>query len=161
MEVDQFVERWSNASGTEKANYQLFLTELTEMLGLGRPDPASQDTEENAYVFERKVIFQNPDGTSSNGFIDLYKRGCFVCEAKQTGKQLDSAGWDSAMLKAHGQAQQYARALPAAEGRPPFLIVVDVGRNIELYAEFTRTGATYVPFPDPRSHRILLDDLNR
>ncbi len=161
MDVDQFVERWSNASGTEKANYQLFLTELTEMLGLGRPDPASQDTEENAYVFERKVVFQNPDGTSSNGFIDLYKRGCFVCEAKQTGKQLDSAGWDSAMLRAHGQAQQYARALPAAEGRPPFLIVVDVGRNIELYAEFTRTGATYVPFPDPRSHRIRLDDLKK
>ena len=51
------------------------------------------------------------------------------------------------------------RALPADEGRPPFVIVVDVGRVIELYAEFTRSGATYVPYPDPRSHRIALADL--
>ena len=29
------------------------------------------------------------------------------------------------MLKARGQAEQYARALPASEGRPPLLIVVD------------------------------------
>src|SRR5690606_10076589 len=36
---------------------------------------------------------------------------------------------------------------------------VDVGNRIELYAEFTRSGATYTPFPDPRSHRIALDDL--
>jgi len=158
--VDSFVQRWSAASGSERANYQLFLTELTELLGEDRPDPASQDTEENAYVFERKVVFRNPDGSSNNGFIDLYRRGCFVCEAKQTNKALDTQGWDSAMLRAHGQAQQYARALPAAEGRPPFLIVVDVGRNIELYSEFTRSGASYVPFPDPRSHRIRLADLH-
>ena len=50
-------------------------------------------------------------------------------------------------------------ALPASEGRPPFLVVVDVGHVIELYAEFTRSGATYTPFPDARSHRIRLGDL--
>ena len=65
------------------------------------------------------------------------------------------------MLRARGQAEQYARALPATEGRPPFLIVVDVGHSIELYSEFTRSGATYMPFPDPRSHRIALDDLRK
>lgn len=70
-----------------------------------------------------------------------------------------SKTFDSAMLRARGQAEQYARALPAEEGRPPFVIVVDVGRAIELYAEFSRTGATYTPFPDPRTQRILLDDL--
>jgi hypothetical protein len=47
------------------------------------------------------------------------------------------------------------------EGRPPFLIVVDVGHTIELYSEFTRTGGTYIPFPDPRSHRIQLRDLEK
>jgi hypothetical protein len=57
------------------------------------------------------------------------------------------------------QAENYARALPADEGRPPFLVVVDVGNVIELYAEFSRSGATYTPFPDPRSHRIRLADL--
>jgi hypothetical protein len=33
---------------------------------------------------------------------------------------------------------------------------VDVGNVIELYAEFTRSGATYTPFPDPRSHSLPL-----
>ncbi|MCC5808467.1 MAG: hypothetical protein JJU00_19225 [Opitutales bacterium] len=49
----------------------------------------------------------------------------------------------------------------AAEGRPPFLIVADVGHCIELYAEFSRSGGVYTPFPDARSHRIHLDDLRR
>jgi hypothetical protein len=38
-------------------------------------------------------------------------------------------------------------------------VVIDVGNVIELYAEFMRSGATYMPFPDPRSHRIQLGDL--
>ena len=159
--VEAFITRWSAAGGSERANYQLFLTELTELLGLPRPDPAGADTADNAYVFERRVIFAHGDGTSSNGFIDLYRRGAFVCEAKQTGETLGSGRWDNAMLRARGQAEGYARALPAAEGRPPFLIVTDVGRNIELYAEFSRSGATYTPFPDARSHRIKLEDLRR
>jgi hypothetical protein len=50
-------------------------------------------------------------------------------------------------------------AHPAAEGRPLFLLVVDVGNVIEVYAEFSRSGATYTPFPDPRSHRLSLADL--
>jgi hypothetical protein len=36
---------------------------------------------------------------------------------------------------------------------------MDVGNLIDIYAEFSRSGATYTPFPDPRSHRIKLDDL--
>ena len=83
-----------------------------------------------------------------------------MLEAKKLRK-IEGKGFDDAMLRARGQAEQYARALPAAEGRPPFLVVVDVGNVIELYAEFTRSGATYVPFPDPRSHRIRLVDLRR
>ena len=34
-----------------------------------------------------------------------------------------------------------------------------MGTVIELYSEFSRSGATYVPVPDPRSHRIALSDL--
>jgi len=65
------------------------------------------------------------------------------------------------MLRARGQAENYARNLPADEGRPPFLVVIDVANVIELYAEFTCTGGSYTPFADPRSHRIRLDDLAR
>jgi hypothetical protein len=79
---------------------------------------------------------------------------------KKGTAQRGSGAWDEAMLKARGQAEQYARALPAMEGRPPLLIVVDVGHSIELYSEFTCTGGAYVPYPDPRSYRILLDRLD-
>ena len=159
--LDTFIARWQRAGGSERANYQLFLTELCELLGLPRPDPAGDDTRDNAYVFERRVVMRQPDGSANNGFIDLYRRGAFVLEAKQTGRALDSSGWDKAMLRAHNQADHYARALPADEGRPPFILVTDVGRTIELYAEFSRSGATYTPYPDPRSHRIRLEDLRR
>ena len=109
-----FIQRWSQADGSERQNYQLFLTELCTLLDLPQPEPASQRLEDNTYVFERKVIFHHADGTESRGFIDLYKRGCFVLEAKKTEQTLGSQVWGNAMLRAHGQAQQYARALPAA-----------------------------------------------
>ena len=63
--------------------------------------------------------------------------------------------WDDAMLRARGQADQYIRALPAAEGRPPFLVVVDVGHSLELYSEFSCTGGTYIPFPDPGENGLF------
>ena len=157
--IGAFIARWERADGTERANYQLFLTELCALLDLPQPDPAREDTQENAYCFERRVIFEHGDGTRSHGFIDLYRRACYVLEAKQTGLGPDNPAWDKAMLRAHGQAVQYARALPAAEGRPPFVIVVDVGRSIELFSEFTKSGGAYIPYPDPRSHRIRLEDL--
>jgi hypothetical protein len=135
------------------------------------------------------VIFHNPNNTTSTGRIDLYKRGCFVLEAKQ-GSEKQGAGqgnhdhaqlllaavpqklkkgtavrgtkaWDDAMLRARGQAEQYAKALPTSEGWPVFLVVVDIGHSFELYADFTRAGKTYLPFPDAQSHRLKLSDLAR
>jgi len=120
--VDAFIERWRDTGGGERANYQLFLTELRGLLDLPQPDPASDDTRENAYVFERRVTIRNPDGSENRGYIDLYRRGCFVLEAKQTGKVLHTEGWDKAMLAAQNQADHYVRALPRDEGRPPFIV---------------------------------------
>jgi hypothetical protein len=116
-DIDAFIERWQHADGGERANYQLFLTELCALLGLDRPDPASVDTEENAYVFERKVSFRHADGTTSSGYIDLYRRGAFVCEAKQTNKELGSKGWDNAMLRIDSPCKLYPshRNVEAAE----------------------------------------------
>lgn len=129
------------------------------MLGLPQPEPAREDTRDNAYVFERRVTFAHGSGATSAGFIDCYRRGTFVLEAKKVKAGAHTPGFDDALMRARAQAEGYARALPAAEGRPPFLAIVDVGHVIELYAEFTRSGATYTPFPDPRSHRIRLADL--
>ena len=160
QQTTAFITRWAAASGSERANHQLFVTELCELLGVPKPDPARDDTRDNAYVFERRVQFAHGDGTQSNGFIDCYQRGRFVLEAKRVKAGAHTKGFDDALLRARAQAESYARALPASEGRPPFLVVVDVGHVIELYAEFSRSGATYTPFPDPRSHRITLADLH-
>ncbi|MFZ5484512.1 MAG: class I SAM-dependent DNA methyltransferase [Pseudomonadota bacterium] len=157
--IDTFITRWQAAGGSERANYQLFVSELARLLGQSEPHPAGDLDRDNGYVFERRVTFRHGDGSSSNGFIDCYRRGAFVLEAKKIKAGAETKGFDDALLRARAQAENYARALPADEGRPPFLLVVDVGRVIEVYAEFSRTGATYTPFPDPRSHRIRLDDL--
>lgn len=157
--VEDFITRWRGADGSELANAQSFTRELCEMLGVPVPDPARADTRDNAYVFERRVIFNNADGTTAEGRIDCFRRGAFVLENKKLKQGEHTKGFGVAMLAAHKQAEQYARALPAHEGRPPFLMVVDVGNIIEIFAEFSRSGATYTPFPDPRSHRIKLDDL--
>ena len=158
--IDSFIQRWRAVTGSERANYQLFITGLCELLELPPPEPAHEDTRDNAYVFERRVAFAHGDGSTSNGFIDCYRRGAFVLEAKKVKAGPHTRGFDDALMRARAQAEGYARALPAAEGRPPFLVVVDVGHVVELYAEFTRSGATYTPFPDVRSHRIRLDDLH-
>ncbi|GAB1413741.1 hypothetical protein MASR1M97_24770 [Candidatus Desulfobacillus denitrificans] len=157
--IERFISRWQAAGGSERANYQLFVGELCRLLDLPSPDPARDDTRDNAYVFERRVRFRHGDGAESHGFIDCYRRGAFVLEAKRIRRSgFSPTAFDDALQRARGQAEAYARALPAEEGRPPFLVVVDVGNVIELYAEFSRSGATYTPFPDPRSHRIRLTD---
>lgn len=55
--VAAFLARWEGVTGHERANYQLFLTELTVLLGLPTPEPAEADASRNAYCFERRVSF--------------------------------------------------------------------------------------------------------
>ncbi|MFA7175082.1 MAG: DNA methyltransferase [Kiritimatiellia bacterium] len=182
--VCAFIERWARSGAAERSNHQLFISELCGLIKVPHPDPATPDNSENAYVFERTVTFQDGNGKTSTGFIDLYKRGCFVLEAKQGADapteepismeaqelrrklrrghgQRGSGAWDDSMLRARGQADRYIRALATEEGRPPFLIVLDVGHSIELFSEFSCTGGTYIPFPAAGSHRIFLPDLQR
>lgn len=189
--LERFITNWEASGAAERANYQLFLTQLCDLLDVPQPEPTKPLDADNAYVFERNVTFTESDGSHTTGRIDLYKRGAFVLEAKQgsdaqTAAEAELAelaspdeaaapqrrkkkgtavrgtkAWDDAMLRARGQAQRYAQALPPEEGWPPFLIVVDVGHSIELYSEFSRSGKTYVQFPDPHSFRIALADLRK
>ncbi|MGD9747195.1 MAG: class I SAM-dependent DNA methyltransferase [Verrucomicrobiales bacterium] len=178
--VEAFLARWSASGGHERANYQLFLAELCDLLDVPRPDPARPENAANAYVFERSVNRAKPDGTATTNYLDLYKSGCFVLETKQGASALPAspeapsprpsavspgrgirgtAGYDKALERAYNQASGYIQDLPAAEGRPPFLIVCDVGHIFEIYAEFTRSGGRYQRFPDPKNHRLPLTDL--
>jgi hypothetical protein len=178
MDIEHFIARWTG--GQERANYALFLAELCGVIGVPSPDPAGHATENNSYVFERAVTFREPDGSTARGRIDLYKRGCFVLEAKQSrqghgskasigGEQQalfdadvlprgrrSSRQWDVLMMNARRQAEDYAKALPASEGWPPFLILCDVGRCLEFYADFSGQGKNYAQFPDRQGFRVFL-----
>ncbi|MSP89820.1 MAG: hypothetical protein EXQ92_13580 [Alphaproteobacteria bacterium] len=83
--IESFIARWQGREGgQERANYSPFLSELCDALGVARPEPSGATTEENDHVFESAVKAANGDGTVSTRWIDLYKRGSFVLEAKQS-----------------------------------------------------------------------------
>jgi hypothetical protein len=181
---ESFIPRWQKSSASERANYAIFLSELCDYLNLPRPEPSQADESLNTYVIDKVVEYKEFDGSTTPNYVDLYKRNCFVLEAKQGSNPVQESlfelaapepdrkmkrgtavrgtrGWDTAMLKARGQAERYAKALPASEGWPPFLIVVDVGHSIELFADFSLTGKAYLPFPGPLDFRIALEDLEK
>ena len=182
--VEAFISRWQGQEGgQERANYALFLTELCDLIGVDHPAPAGATHERNDYVFERVVTRHKDDGDTL-GRIDLYKKGSFVLEAKQSrikggakeikgqndlfladspeasrGRRGADRAWDVLMLNAKRQAEEYARALPTSHGWPPFILVCDVGHCIEVYADFSGQGKNYTQFPDRQGFRVYLEDL--
>jgi hypothetical protein len=180
--VDKFISIWSGREGgREISNYALFLTQLCTVIGADQPDPASASHEFNDYVFERYVERTKPDGTIERGRIDLYKRNSFILEAKQSrqkgGKKaiVDfqgdlfplapdspmpiSSDFDALMINARNEAEDYAHFLPADHKYPPIIIACDVGRALEIFADFSGHGRHYSPFPDSRGYRIELAQL--
>lgn len=75
------------SGGGERANYQKFITKLCDGYGLEEPHFSRDDNDDNNYVFERKIKFNHPDGSSTAGWIDCYRRGSFILEAKQSAKR--------------------------------------------------------------------------
>lgn len=139
MTVEAFIERWQHSTASERATAQAFIIDLCDLLQVPRPDHTAD------YMFERALKEAHASGETSDRYVDCYKRGHFILEAKKIRAGSHTRSYSHGLLGAHAQAQNYARALPAAEGRPPFILVVDVGN--------------YIPFPDPRSHQIRLQDL--
>ena len=183
MNIEAFIAHWAKSAGSEKANFQSFAIDLCNLLGVPRPDPATQNAQRDGYTFERPVTFIHTD-SQSRGFIDLYRAGHFVMEAKQgtDGKAAPDDGqaallpdlpapsrkghgtrgtrqWAIAMMSARNQADGYARAVSRDDGWPPFLLVVDVGYVIEVYADFSGQGQGYTQYPDGNRFRITMDDL--
>lgn len=182
--IDELIAGASASGGSERANYQLFITRLCAALGVPEPSFSSETNARNDYVFERSLDYRHLDGTSTKLFIDCYKRGHFVLEAKQSARRVaslpqgelfgseassrrlgqarrGSAGWDRVMRAAYTQAVDYTRHLPVEHGYPPFVILVDVGHVIELYADFSGQGKNYAQFPDAQSFRIGMEDLRK
>ncbi len=116
--VDDFITRWQNSAAAERANYALFLTQLCDLLEVPQPEPTRASVADNAYVFERDVTFDLGDGTTSIGRIDLYKRGCFVLEAKQGSDVTRGTEEAAQALLAPGTSKKTPRSTAPAYIRP-------------------------------------------
>jgi hypothetical protein len=131
-------DRFTDVAAAERANYQIYLSELCEAIGVEKPRPAAAGTagrvaEHTAYQFEFPVQTTTRDGTVSTNFIDLYKAGCFALEAKHSA---EGASTTKLLTKAWGQVANYARDL--AE-RPPYIMVLDVGRTLIIWDRWAGT----------------------
>ena len=181
MDIEAFIARWSHCrGGAERSNAALYLVEMLTALGLPSPDPASADTVHNDYVFERAVR-SGFDGAFPRR-IDLYKRGCFVLEAKQSrwtdkskaapfrAEDIEAdmqgrlpfgpgSGLDKIRRNAFNQAKSYVGDLPVDHPSPPFILICDVARSFEVWADFSGTGRGFSPFPDRHNARFLHADL--
>ena len=166
---------WGRPGGQEHANFHPFIADLCEVLGVERPG-AAEKGRLGAYEYEATIpggSFRSAKGT---GAIDLYRRGHFIMEAKQSWLKPEQAPldlepaadaprapsgarYDRLMKEAWLQARNYARNLPSHEPVAPFLVVCDVGRAFELYVDPAGNGRDYEFFPDRQSYRIELPDL--
>lgn len=184
MTPDELIAKWAPSGGAENANAQHFIIDLCDMLGVPRPEPAQEVNARNNYVFERAVRHEER-GTVSTNRIDCYKRDCFILESKQSSSKGAKAGdpnqgdllpehagpvkggmalrgtaaWDRAMRRAYGQAREYVMDLPTDHNAPVFLVVIDVGYMIELYADFSGRGRNYTQFPNRTEFSIPLESL--
>ncbi len=132
-QAETFIAKWGQSEGSARGNYQTFLYELCVLLGVETPEPAVADDAQNAYGLngafgrDRTVTSRDGKGGTAPGFIDLYKRDCFILEAKQGSEtpqkpadddlndpaakprktrlgtaRRGTARWDQAMLAARG-----------------------------------------------------------
>ena len=117
LKAAAFIQRWHGVSASELSTAQSFVRELCALLDVAVPHP----TPGQNYMFERPITFNHGNGSTSPGRIDCYRRGHFVLESKKIKAGPQTKGFDDALMRARAQAEGYARALPPAEGRPPFL----------------------------------------
>lgn len=151
MTVDDFIAKWQPSGGNERANTQLFVTDLCHLLGVDPPEPTRSDTSRNDYVFERHVIKTEIDGSASNGWIDCYKRDSYILEAKQ-GSAADIAavegGAGESLRDFFGQtaAERYKRGM-AKRGTGQWTGAMQrAAGQAEGYAKALPSGHAWPPF---------------
>ncbi len=153
-----FVAKWQGSAGDERANKDSFLRDFCEALGLEVPGPKDASPH---YCFEKEIRLTHGDGSTTTGFMDLYREGCFVLEAKQGGKPgspnaRGTRSHERYLERAFGQAVRYAQALPK---RPPFLITCDIGHVFEVWEGFAGDYGGYARRTTVRLEDLLLEDV--
>jgi hypothetical protein len=176
--IEAFIRRWQACEGgAERANYALFLTELCTILGVAPPGPAHATSARNDYVRARVILPVTRTGaggsTSTSAAASCWRpsraarawaRNRSPPKARCSRPAPDGGRRAAVAAMGHIDAPRArtGRAIcPRAAGRPwlaALPIVVDVGRVIELFADFSGQGITS---PDRARFRIALDDLRR
>lgn len=119
----ELADRWRDADPAERANFQSYVKELCEALGVEPPRPAG-----SGYQFEQTIKVVARDGTESAGFVDCFKQGCFALEGKDEEAGRSS---DALMRRAFGQVRNYASFVPG--GFPPYIMVMDLARTLLIW----------------------------
>jgi hypothetical protein len=130
MTPHAFIAKWRDNPLTERAGAQAHFEDLCALLAVEPPRI------EGEYQYERGLIKKS---SASQGWADVWKRGCFAWEYKAPDKDLGAA------LK---QLMVYALALD----NPPLLVVSDRNR-IEIHTHFTGTPSEV--------HSILLQNIGQ
>jgi hypothetical protein len=117
-------DKWDAVPAAERANFQTYVTELCAALNVTPPRPRG-----TGYEFEYPVTtVDRRTGREATNFIDLYRQGFWILEAKHTDA---GAGADRVLGAAYGQAKGYAGDVP--HGPPPYLMVMNVARTLLVY----------------------------
>ncbi|MGX7953027.1 class I SAM-dependent DNA methyltransferase [Tsuneonella sp. HG249] len=175
--MQAFIRKWQHTpGGAERANYGVFLQTFCGVLGLEAPSDPAVGGVLGRYQFDGPVAEGSLNG--GPGFIDFYRKGSFVLEAKQSKippvsktqpemfdpdevapKASSGAKYDLLMRRALRQAKSYVHHLPSDHPWPPFIIVCDVGRAFELYFDYSGNGRGYDFYPDRQGYRITIEQL--
>lgn len=139
QKISDFVKKWENSQGNERANYQTFFGDLCRDLTVDEAPPKGNILND-PYCFDKDVKIPHPRGNITTCYIDFYKAGHFLIEAKQGGNvpgegmaKRGTPSYFKEMEKAFVQALAYTRNL---ESKPPFLITCDIGSHFELWMGF-------------------------
>jgi hypothetical protein len=123
MDAKDFIAKWGPngpaSQLTERAGAQAHFIDLCRLLGVPEPDDPA------GYCFEPGVTKTGRASGRTDGWADVWRRGCFAWENKAPGKPLAAA------LK---QLMLYALPLE----NPPLLVVCDRS-VIEVHTHFTGT----------------------
>ena len=153
MEIEDFIGKyWGKPGGAERATYQMFLTELAQLLGAPTPDPGTGGGALGNYQFEGPVKSEAVFLSKSNKRIDLYKRDCFILEAKQSqlkeGEVLPADPPEEALEPVHdlfgnivGHASQSGKRKPRYDR-----LMADARIQAERYSLALPTGHKPPPF---------------
>jgi hypothetical protein len=80
---DAFIARWQGrGGGQERANYALFLSELCDVLGVSRPDPASASTHSGCQLLVQLTIGAPCVALSVARFGWKWRKLKLVCPAR-------------------------------------------------------------------------------